>query len=122
MLPPLVKQTNADARSMALRGSLPQLRAHHAAEADVRHAGIRAAPVAGARPVAGTVTVVAQERTALLHPLWCERPRLVQAHFRAGRVVDHRVAGPVAVEVALVPVAAPLPDVTGHIVQPMAVR
>src|SRR5262245_8760816 len=42
---------------------------HHAAEADVRHAGVGAAPVPGARAVAGAVTVAAQERPAALNPL-----------------------------------------------------
>src|SRR6188472_4153756 len=82
--------------------SLPGL---GAAEPDVRHPGVRAAPVAGARPVPRAVAVGAQERPALLHPLRGERAGRVGAGLRAGRV-DRQLAGPPLVQLAVVPVGA----------------
>ena len=88
----------------------------------MRHAGVRAAAVPGAGPVARAVAVVAQERAAALHALRRERP---------ARVVGS-APGPVGLTTTpwparwryrsrSVPVGAPLPDVAGHVVQAVAV-
>src|SRR5262245_29615779 len=94
----------------------------HAPEADVRHAGVRRTPVAGAGPVARAVAVVAQERAALLDPQRGVGLAGVETLLRAGGVDNDSLAGPLAVQVHLVPVTAPLPDVAGHVVEAVAVR
>src|SRR5262249_61508192 len=64
---------------------------------------------------------MAQERTALLS---AERriglPRIVTV-VGPRRIDDHPLAGALAVQVDLIPVAAPLPDVASHVVQAVAV-
>src|SRR5262249_14322571 len=93
----------------------------HAPEADVGHAGVGAASVPGARAVARTIAVVAQERAAFLDTLRHERPGRVDGPVRPGRV-DCEPAGARAIQIALVPVRAPLPDVAGHVVEAVTVR
>src|SRR5262249_56473506 len=99
-------------------GSVPHLatwvlpvvfpRRHRAAEADVRHAGVGGAAVPGAGAVAQAVRRVAQERAALLAAQGRVGLPRVAAPLGAGRVDDHPPAGPLAVQIELVPVAAPL--------------
>src|SRR5262245_52433736 len=76
--------------------------------------------MAGAWTIARTVAVVAQERTALLHPLWREWPGGVVGTKGAGRVVGHHT-GASAIQLSIVPVGTPLPDVAGHVIEPIAV-
>src|SRR5262245_51408749 len=90
-------------------------RHEHAPEADVRHAGIGCAPVSGAGPVAGAVSVVAEERTPFLDAQRAVWLAGVETLFRAYGVDRHFLTGPLAVQVNLVPVSAPLPDVAGHV-------
>src|SRR5262249_34873695 len=97
--------------------ALAPLRRCYTAEARRRHARVRATAVSGAGPVPRTVAVVTQERTTPLHPLRHVRPRGVDGALRPLGINGHALAGPVAVEVALIPVGAPLPDVAGHVVQ-----
>ena len=58
-------------------------------------------------------------------PFWAPQRRVrlarIETLLRTRGVVDHSLAGPLAVQVDLVPVAAPLPDVAGHVVQAVAV-
>ena len=54
-------------------GRIKESRRQHAAKSDVRHSRVRGAAVPSARSVAGTVAVVAQKRSALLHPPRFER-------------------------------------------------
>src|SRR5262245_46524624 len=77
----------------------------HAAEADVRHAGVRGAPVPGAGPVARAVAGVAQKRPALLAAQRRVRLAGVEALRWPLGVDGHPLAGAVAVEVDLIPVA-----------------
>src|SRR5262245_55371253 len=99
---------------------LRRARTYHTPKADVSHPRVRAAPVAGARAVAGAVAVVAQERAALLDALRHERPGRVNRAVRSRRI-DREPAGALAIQVALVPVGAPFPDVAGHVVEAAAV-
>src|SRR5262245_18501321 len=71
---------------LALRSFRQSSLALHAAEAGVRHAGIRAAPMACARSIPRAVTIVAQERAAALHALRHEGTLRIDRSFRPGWV------------------------------------
>src|SRR4051794_33706692 len=71
----------------------------HAPEPDVRHAGVRAAPVPGPRPVAGAIIVVAEERPALLHPRVGPRVSRVEGFRRSLWIDEESTAGPLPVQV-----------------------
>src|SRR5262249_4516914 len=75
----------------------------------------------GAGPEAPAVRRVAQKRAALLAAQRRIGLPRVQAPLGPGRIDDHPLAGAPAVQIDLVPVAAPLPDVAGHVVQAVAV-
>src|SRR5262249_30357917 len=96
-------------------------RCPHTAKAHVRHAGVRAASVAGAGSVTGAITIATEEGTSFLSPQRSVRLAGIEAPGRACGVDDHPFAGSLAVQVDLVPVAAPLPDVASHVVQAVAV-
>src|SRR5262249_12589955 len=64
---------------------------------------------------------MAQERTALLTAQRRIGLPGIVAVLRARRVDDQFLAGSLTVQVDLIPVAAPLPDVAGHVVQAVAV-
>src|SRR5262249_40650965 len=106
----------------------PNLRSHcltlprrHATEADVGHAGVRARAVPGAGPVARAITVVAQKRSAFLHSSGLERGQGVLGLGGADGFDDNALVRPPTVQVTVVPIGAPLPDVPGHVVETVAV-
>jgi hypothetical protein len=101
--------------------SFPSRRRHCAAKTHVRHPRVRRAPMPGAGPVASAVCVVAEERSAFLCPLRTVGLTGVEALFRSRGVDYHALAGSLAVEIDLVPVVAPLPDVTRHVIEAVAV-
>src|SRR5262249_24427768 len=96
-------------------------RCHHTAEADVRHARVRAAAMPGAGAVPRAVVVVAKERPAALDALGCERTGRIRAALRSSRIHHEPAARTLAVEVPLIPVSPPFPDVAGHIIQAVSV-
>ena len=87
------------------------------AEANVRHAGVRTAAVAGAGAVTRTVRVMAQKRATALAARRCSRIARVHRNGWPGRVDDHTVPATPTIEIRTVEVTAPLPDVTVHVVQ-----
>src|SRR5947209_3840469 len=93
------------------RMHFPSFHGQRAAQADVRHAGIRRAAVPGAGPVARAVSVVAEEGPAFLYSQRTVRLTRVETLFGSCRVDYHVFAGSLTVQVDLIPVAAPLPDV-----------
>ena len=94
---------------------------HHAAEADMRHAGIGAASVSRAGAVARAILIVAQERAAALGALRHERLPGIEAALRAGWVHDDLAICAMLVQLAVVPIAAPLPDIARRVEQAVAV-
>src|SRR5947208_2712197 len=70
-----------------------RLAAHHAPEADVRHAGVRGTAQAGAGAVVEAVADAAEERATTVDALWRPLAR-VEALLRAGGVDDDPRPGP----------------------------
>src|SRR5262249_27936979 len=93
----------------------------HATEPDVRHARVGVAAVTSTRAIARTVDIAAQERPAALNTQGADRTRRVDARNRPGRVDDFGARAS-TVLAGLIPVAAPLQAVAGHVVQAIAVR
>src|SRR5437667_458565 len=69
---------------------------HHAAEAEVRHAGVGAAALAGAGAVTPAVVVAAQERSATLNALRLKRGGRLLAAVPRGRRIPSRGRWPIA--------------------------
>src|SRR5579885_178596 len=92
-----------------------------AAKAHVRHARVGTAAMSRAGTVARAVSVATQERTPFLHSqrrVWLAR---IVGLGRTHWVHRHAVAGTLTVEIHLVPVAAPLPNISCHVVEAIAV-
>ena len=87
----------------------------------MRHAGIGAASVSRAGAVARAILVVAQERPAALGTLRHERVSGIVASLRAGWVHDDLALRTTQVGFAVVPIAAPLPDIARRVEQAVAV-
>src|SRR5262245_60025690 len=114
------------ALNTSLLPRLPVHFAHHQPESDVRHrvVGIGAAP--RARPVRQAVIHVAEERAAARHALRRTRRGAavvgIVAVGRARRVLEDLRAGLLWEVVGAIPVGDPLPRVTRHIHETVAVR
>src|SRR6185295_16811581 len=67
------------------------------------------------------ISVVAEKRTAALDPLGRERLMLGVALLWPRWVIDDSIARATAIQVAVVPVGAPFPDVAGHVEQTKSV-
>src|SRR5690606_996883 len=102
----------------------PASRPHDAPEAEVTGGGVHGLRHAGSRAVPPAVVRRAQVGTALDHLAGdadVRRVRVVaRVAFPAARV-RARAAGTDSVALLLVPIARPLPDVAGHLVEPVAV-
>src|SRR5215813_13816339 len=98
-----------------------RLRRLYTAKTDMRHARVRAASMPRAGPIARAVAVIAQERSTLLHAALFERMLRIHRPLRSRRVVDHPFAHPTLVQIALIPIAAPFPDIAGHVVETIAI-
>src|SRR4051812_36024673 len=75
----------------------------------------------GAWPIACAIGVVAEKGTPLLDSQRSARLARIETPWRPGGVDNQPQAGPATVQIDLIPVAAPLPDVAGHVVQAIAV-
>src|SRR5262245_43187097 len=87
----------------------------------MRHAGVGAVAVTGTRAIARAIAVVAEERAATMGPQPLEWPRRVGAVLGSCRIDDESETGPLSIELAPIPVGAPLPDIAGHVIKPVAV-
>ncbi|ACG78661.1 PE-PGRS family protein [Phenylobacterium zucineum HLK1] len=89
--------------------------AQHRAEADVPRPAVGRARRTGRRPVAEAVVVRAEVRAALDDVL---------GETRFGRIVGQRLrrAFRIGAQARPVPVAGPLPDIAGHVEEPVTVR
>src|SRR6185312_9699662 len=86
----------------------------------MRHAGIRRAAHAGARPVVETVTHATEEGPAAMNAFRRAHQR-VETVRRTDWVLDGAAVGVALVSIRQKPVAAPLPDIAGHVVEAVAV-
>src|SRR5271166_6034043 len=77
---------------------------------------------ASAHHIAGAILVGAKKRPAFLNTLFLCRLGWIECHFRALRV-SRDVAGlsKLFEIIGAIPVAAPLPDVAGHVVEAVAI-
>src|SRR5271166_6182693 len=77
---------------------------------------------ARAHHIAGAILVGAKKRTAFLNALFLCRLGWIEWHFRALRVArDVADLGKLFEIIGAIPVAAPLPDVAGHVVEAVAI-
>src|ERR1700722_1084448 len=91
-----------------------------ASEPEVRHARIRRATETGTRAVVEAIADTAQERPTSLHAFWRSDQR-IEARCGSGGVDEHTSPRNTCVGFRKEPVFAPLPDVTRHVVQTVAV-
>src|SRR5260221_463553 len=80
-------------------------------KANVRHARVGGASMPGAGTIAGAVTVVAEEGSPFLDSQRSPRLAGIETLRRSSGIDNHPLSGPSAVQIDLIPVAAPLPDV-----------
>src|SRR5262249_430965 len=78
---------------------------------------------AGADHVARAILVRAKERTAMMHPFFLARLQRVEGRVRPLRIArDGSRGSKLRIVIRPVPIAAPLPRVSGQIIEPVAVR
>src|SRR4030095_7878610 len=97
---------------------------HDAPESEVADRGVHGLRHAGRRPVPPAVVRRAQVRAALHHlarDANVGQAGVVALLSRAAPGVADGTAGLLDLAVVLVPVGGPLPDVAGHLVEPVAV-
>src|ERR1700733_15047831 len=83
--------------------------------------GIRWRPAARARPIAFTIGRITEKRSSLDYALWRIRISGIPAFARPSSVPADVIARELRESVNPVAIAAPLPDVSGHVVEAIAV-
>src|SRR5215472_4103197 len=100
----------------------PMFGRHHAAETEMVCAGVDLALSPCAHHVAGAVLIGAQKGTAPLNFLWLVRLFRIQRRIGPLRISCYSTsAGQLGVVIGLIPVTGPLPNVAGHVVEPVSI-
>ncbi len=117
----LLTNRNSDSVSQLVSFRYLQKVRLHAAESEMISSRIDLALAARAHDVTGAILLVAEEGTAFVDALFLRRLRGIKGALRALRVSRDAALLRKSLKVIGIPIAAPLPDVPGHVIEVVAI-